>query len=391
MRLNIVLFVAASLSLNCLGSVLETTHEADYSRRIFDFTPVSTNNPVVARIGRSIEIPASEYLTYQRAEHESTINDKLNLAQKKEILDGLIGEYLLVDEAYQTGAASHPGFIGRMEFTRTTLLSEFLLAQAVEAKAKTPEEYNSLLDKLQNRLFDAATIDISIEAYDKLKKAAKEIDVVDKTSSQSGPGADGTQNPSSEKIRVIMGEMNDSVLARYSDRAMTDAASATNGSPITVKDVLAVYAHLHAPRPPLESNEDLINMIKPFIMPTLMAVEARKQGIEAQPAFQNKIIENRSALLRIYMHGFIESQANQELNAPDLDKRIRAWYTKQNPEFYVVPATNGVKTMPNYEDIQKRLEGDYSVYVRDRIQAEKIRALRKAHHVKIDEAILNGL
>ena len=390
MRLTIILFFAACLSLSRLGTAQEINQGTNYARRIFDFTPISTTNPVVARIGHSIEIPASEYLAYQKAEHESTVKTNLDMAQKKEILNDLIDQYLLVDEAYSIGADRQPGFTNRMEFTRTMLLSEFLVAQEVDAKAKTSEEYNDLLDKLQNRLFDAATINVSIEDYDKLKKAAKEIDAAGKASPRLDPGVDVQKNTSSARIREIMENMDDSVLARYSDTAMTNSTTITNGTAITVKQVLAVYSHLHAPRPPLESNEDLVNIIKPFMMPSLMAAEAKKEGIETLPAFQNKVIENRNALLRIYMDGVIEAQANDELNAPGLEKRIQSWY-KQNKEHYAVQATNDVKMMPTYGEIQKRVEGDYSVDLRDRIQAEKVHALRKTHPVEINEPILDRL
>jgi hypothetical protein len=314
MRVNFILFFAILFSVNGSGAAQET----NCARRLFDFTPVSTNNPIVARIGGSLEIPVSEYLAYRKAEHLSTITNTLDLNQKKELLNGLIDQYLLVDEACRTGADQHPGFTSRMDYTRTIMLSDFLVAQEVEAKVKTADEYNQLLENLKNRLFDAATIDVSIGDYDKLKIAARE---------------------------------------------------------------------LHAPRPPLESNDDLINLLKPLIVPELMAAEARRLGIESQPAFQNKLIENRNALLRIHMRGLIEAQANQELKAPGLDQRIQSWY-QQNAEQYAVPATNGVKTIPTYAAIKKRLAGDYSVDLRDRIQAEKVRALRKAHPVEIIEAIL---
>jgi len=392
MRVNIALFFALCFLICEAGVARSSAQATNCTRRIFDFTPISTTNPIVARIDGSIEIPVSEYRTYQKAEHESTVKEKLNLAQKKEILNDLIDEYLIVGEACRIGADKRPGFTSRMEFTHMMLLSDFLVAQEVTTKAKTAEEYNNLLDKLQNRLFDAATINVSIGDYDKLKQAAKEINETDQPSPRSNSGADAQKPASSAKakIRKIMEDMPDSVLARYSDATMTNNVSATNGTVITVKEVLAVYSNLHAPRPPLETDDDLVKMIKPFIMPPLMADEAIKQGIEALPAFQNKVIENRNALLRIYMHGVIAAQANKELNAPGLDKRIKSWY-QQNAAQYAVQAPDGVKTMPTYEKIQKRVEGDYSVDLRDQIQARKVRALRKAQTVEIDEAILNGL
>ena len=96
MRLKVVLFLAAGL----LCHRLEASQETEFARRLFDFTPVSTNNPVVAIIDHSIEIPASEFFAYQKAEHLSSTKTNLNLAQKKEMLNDLIGEYLLIDAAY---------------------------------------------------------------------------------------------------------------------------------------------------------------------------------------------------------------------------------------------------------------------------------------------------
>lgn len=361
MRLNIALFFALFLSLGKLTASPET----DYAHRLLDFTPVSATNPIVARIDGAVEIPLSEYHTYQRAEHLSTLKNQLDLAQKKEILNDLIDEYLLVDEACRSGADKHPGFTNRMEFTQTLILSDLLVTQEVASKAKTAGEYDKLLADLQNRLFDAATIDVSVQAYDKLKIAAKEINEVSETSSPSA------------KIRELIWELPDFVLARY------------NGIQITVKQILAIYAPLHAPRPQLETNQDLINILKPLIVPELLAAEARRRGMEALPAFQNKVIENQNALLRIYMHGVIAAQANRELHVPDLDGRIRSWYA-QNAEHYSVESGDGVKTTPAYADIHKRVEGDYSVDLRDRIQAEKVRTLRQVHHIEIDDVILNG-
>ncbi len=372
MRSNLLLSL---LLLSITQAVL--AGETDCSRRIYDFTPVSDSNPVVVKIGQSIEIPVSEYLAYQRAEHLNTTTNQLDRQQKKELLDGLIGEYLLVDEACRLGADEHPGFTSRMKYTRTIMLSDFLVEQEVHSKATNAEDYNRRLDDLQNRLFDAATIDVSIGDYDRLKAAARKINAVDTDSTLTNAVSYGNA-ASLAKIRDIMRSTPDSVLARY------------NGTPITVKQVLAVYAPLRPPRPPLETNDDLVNLLKPMIVPELMADEAARRGIENQPEFQNKLIENRNALLRIYMHGLIESESAAKLDVPDLEKQMKAWFL-ENTNRFAIPTPDGGKRIPTYEEVRKRVEGDYSIDVRDQLQAEKIAALRQSHEVKIDSAILDGI
>ena len=376
--LNIILFFALCLLFDTLGSA----QEIGEGRRLFDFTPVSKDNPVLARIGDSVKIPVSEYLAYQKAEHLSTAHDKLSSAQKKEMLNDLIGEYLLVDEAYRIGADKRPGITSRMKYTRTFLLSDFLVVQEVGKKAATAEEYNKLLQNLQNRLFEAATIDVSIEAYDKLKNLAKEINALSGKTPSSAPSesVSPTSPSPSAKIGEMIEKMPDSVLARY------------NGTPVMVNQLAAIYSTLQLPRPRLETNEDLIVLIKPLIIPELMAAEAVKQGIEKLPDFQNKITQNQNALLRIYMHGLIKAQTNKELevSSSDLEKKMRAWY-RQNAEDYAVQTTGGAKKIPSYDEIHKRVEGDYSVDLWNRIQAEKIDGLRKARHIEINKTVLGRL
>jgi len=347
-----------------------STDFSDCARRCFDFTPLSRTNPALARINTSIAIPVSEFLAYQKAEHLSTLKEHLDSAKKKEILNDLIDEYLLVDEAYKAGADRNPEFSKRMEFTRTLIFSDLLVTDEVETKAKTGEEYNKLLGQLEDRLFDAATIDVSVQAYDVLKNAAKEIDAL-------GPPGKG-ESTVGAKAHEILEKMADTVLARY------------NGEVVTVKEILAVYIPLHVPRPRLETEDDLVKMLKPLIVPALMAAEAKRRGMEALPAFQEKIIENRNALLRIYVHGMVNGEANRQLTAPNLDARMKSWY-RQNAKQYAVRGADGAETIPAYETIKARLESDYSEDLRDRIRMEKLRALRKTCDIQINEAVLKGL
>jgi hypothetical protein len=343
------------------------SHATSLDRRLFDFTPISNTNAVVARIGNTVEIPVTEYQAYIAAEKQIIIRTNSCFAERRTLLDDLVGEYLLVNDAYKDGIDQRPDFLRKMDYTRTILLSEFLTAQEVDAKAKTAEEYNHLLNDLQNRVFDAAEIIVSNEAFEKLRKVAKDINALD-------PASTGRKT-SSAKIRAVMEKLDESVLARY------------NGEKVSVKEVFAIYANLHAPRPRLETNQDLIDILRPLVMPSLLAAEARKQGIENLADFKNKVDQNRNALLRIYEHGVLQQQASDGMKVPDLSERLQAWY-KQNAERYAIEGPSGSKTTPPYSEVHERVEGDYSVDLWERLEADKIHSLRKSCRIQIDDAVL---
>lgn len=349
---------------------------SDTSRRMFDFTPVSADNPVVARIGETIAIPASEYRAYQKTEKIHAITDPSSLAQKRAVLEDLISEYLYVDEAYRHGVAESAGFTKRMDYTRSLLLADFLTAQTVNPAAATPEANNASLDALTNRLFDAATIEVSNEAYAALKTVTKAIDTAS-AASQRGPIID-PPSVATAKLRQIVETAPEGVLARYLQKS------------ISIKQLLAIYAGLSAPRPRLDTQEALVDMLKPIIVPELMAVEAAKRGIDATPAFQNKVIENRNALLRFKAQGLIESRANETLKAPDVSQRLQAWYAAHADQ-YAMADEGGVKKVPALADVRQRVEGDFSLDLRDQLRAAKAEELRRAQPVSIDEAVLRGL
>jgi len=348
----------------------------DEPRRFFDFTPVSADNPAVATIDETIRIPLSELRAYREAERIQAITDPASLAQKRALLEDLINEYLYVDEAYRTGVAQSPGFLRHMQATRTMILTDFLAARAMGDKNQKPAETGDAAAALGDRLFEAATLDISNEAYALLQQAAKAIDETS-AASRLGPVVEPTQEAAG-KLRAIIQRTPEAVLVRYEDKS------------ISVRQLLAIYAGLPAPRANLGTHEGLLGMIKPFVVPELMAIEAVKQGIADDPAFQDKIIQNRNALLRFHMQGLIERQANELLAGPAIETQLHAWYENHKADYAGTEAGHE-KRVPTYAEARARVEGDYSVALRDRLLAEKAQVLRKTRSVKIDEAVLQKL
>lgn len=365
------------LSRLLLAVLLVPGLRADESRRFFDFAPVSHANPVVASIddGR-IEIPLSELRGYRDAEKLNVITDPASLAQKRAVLEDLLNEYLFVDEAYRTGVPDSPGFVRQMEVTRTMVLSDFMSMRAQQAAPPALDGADAGA-ALAGKLFESTDIVVSNEAYGIFKRAAGQVA---EAGAALRPGLLPAQREEIEETmrRVVTGTP-EAMLVRYADRT------------ISLRQVLAIYAGLPAEkRPPVQTPAGFIDMIKPLILPELMVIEAVKRGIELEPAFRQKLIQNRNALLRFHAHGMVERRANELLQAPDLEVRLRD-YHKLYQSFYVTGDRAGGQRPATYEESRAQVEGDYSVALRDRLLAEQAGILRRTRTVRIDEQALTAL
>jgi hypothetical protein len=369
---GIPFFFVSALALGLLVAA-----RADESRRFFDFTPVSATNPAVATIDGAITIPRSELRAYRDTERLQAITDPASLAQKRALLEDLISEYLYVDDAHRTGVVQSGRFLKQMEATRTMILTDFMSARALSQKSQTSAETSDAAVAMAERLFEATDVRISNEAHDLLKRAARAVEA-SSAASKRGPLVDSAEEAAA-KLHAIINATPEAVLVRYENRSLS------------VRQILSIYAGLPAPRPTIETQDGFVAMIKPLILPELMALEAVKQGLAAEPEFQNKLIQNRNALLRFHMHGVIESRANDVLKGSNLETHLQAWY-REHADRYAAPAADGGKTKPPpFAEVRPRVVADFSVDLRERLLAEKARELRKLRAVVIDEAVLRSL
>lgn len=347
---------------------------ADESRRLFDFTPVSADNPVVATVAGTIQIPLSELRAYRTGERLQAKTD--TPAQRRALVDDLLNEYLFVDEAYRAGVVESPRFAKQMEATRTMILTDFMATRAMIEKGPTSPDAGDAAAALADRLFDTAAIDISNEAYAVIQRAAKLVDTTS-AASKRGPVVDSPEDAAA-KLYAIINAAPEAVAVRY------------EGGALSIHEILSIYSGLPAPRPPVETQEGFIAMIKPLITPELMASEAVRRGIAREAEFQNKLVQNRNALLRFQAHGTIEAQANAVIRSPDLEAQLQPWY-RAHADAYAVPVARGGKKIPPYAEARDRALADFSVELVERLQAEKARELRKLRAVTIDEEVLGRL
>jgi hypothetical protein len=360
----------ASAAVCCLLSFAR----GDVSHRLFDFTPISAANPVVATIDGTLQIPLSELRAYRTTERLQARTD--DLPRQRALLDDLINEYLFVDEAYRTGLVQSPKFSTQMAATRTMILTDFLSTQATNEHPPGSVAARDAAATLADRLFDAAPIDISNEAYALIKRAAQKIDTTS-AASQRGPVAD-PPDVTAAKLSAIITATPEAVAVRFADKSLS------------LHEILSIYAGLPAPRPAVQTPEGFVALIKPLITPELMAGEAVRRGIASESDFQNKLVQNRNALLRFQAQAAIEAEANAILRSPELEAKLQAWY-RTHAGTYAVTEPGGGRTVPALAEARDRALADFSVELCDHFRAEKARALRQARVITIDEAVLRTL
>jgi hypothetical protein len=226
-------------------------------------------------------------------------------------------------------------------------------------------------------LFEATDIVVSNEAYEIFKSGARQVAAA---SSALRPGLPPAEREAvMDGMRRVVAGTPEAVLVRYADRT------------ISVHEVLVIYAGLPPEkRPAVQTQAGFVDMIKPLILPELMVIEAVKRGIEAEPAYRQKLIQNRNALLRFHVQGAVERRTNELLRASDLEAQLRE-YHRRHQALYTVVDASGRPRAATYEESRARVEGDYSVALRDRLLAEQAEALRRTRTVRVDEQALAAL
>jgi hypothetical protein len=312
---------------------------------------------------------------YRDAERPHAITDAGNAAQKRAVLEELISEYLLVDEAYRTGATQSAGFVRQMDATRTMILTDFMAARAEKEKPPVNPADPDAAKALGDQLFEAETIDISNEAFAVVKRVAAAIDAAS-AAAKRGPIVDSPQH-AAEELRAIVQQAPEVVVVRYAEKT------------ITSRQILVIYAGLPAPRARIDTESGFVAMIKPMIVPELMAIEATKRGIATDPLYQAKLIQNQNALLRFHMQGLIERRATDVMHAPNIEEQLVTWYRAHLADYTV--GAEGSRRVQPFNEVRQRVEGEYSVDLLERFKAEQIAALRKNHTIVVNDRMLAGL
>jgi len=332
-------------------------------RRLYDFTPVSATNPVLARVKKcEIEIPVSEFQVYARSVISSdagAVRGPLTAADKRRLLDGLLDEHFLLWDGYQKKADRTPEMLNLLRSTEGMLLQETLEQQEVGDKAKTPEDQLRLSKKLRDDIFEQTRITVSNESYDGLKAALKRVTSDPAT---AGPATNAVDQP----------------LARW------------KGGVVTVNDVLQAWIQQPADhRPDLTQPEALTGFLKTMLEDATLIQAARDRGLEKSPFVLKKLQENRNVLTRMYALDRLTDRAVAEMKRPETAAKVDAWYQANLTNRYTYLDDRGRSQVFTLEKNRETIENDYFESVNERIRADYIRSLRQGRPIEINERLLD--
>ncbi|WP_394830360.1 hypothetical protein LVJ94_28015 [Pendulispora rubella] len=328
--------------------------------RLHDFSPVSDDNPVLARVdGTSIEIPVSEFRAYLKAEVSEEDRKNLDLAGKKQKLDRLVDELIFLRDAYRRNVHTRENMVRSLESTRRLLLVEFLTREEVGDKAKSADHYAVLQSALEDRLFEKATVVVSNEGYAHLKDAL----------AQHGSGK-------SEDLPTD--------IAAYQ-------LAQCNEMKVSVGEAFATYVGLPpAKRPNAATQEGVSKLLKQLLMDGLKMAEARARGIDKRQAYRETVAANRASLTRMWLQDRMTDKAAQRMKTPETEVRLRKWYDDNLKSRYTYKDNKGVQKVISFETEKASIQNDYFDTVREEVRAERAAQLREGSKIEIDERLLSS-
>jgi hypothetical protein len=343
------------------------------SRRLYDFTPVSETNPVLAKvIEPAIEIPESEFRAYVASEALQRRVRPLSLAEKRDALNRLVDDHLLVAEGYAQKADQDRQVVELLKATESALVEELLLRRELTEKAKSHEEYEALSLALRQRLFDQAKVRVAPAAYEKLKAAAAHLNRVDHEDAKAeAAGKTTTGGDESDELPDGLSEQ---------ERALPLATG--DGVTARLGDVLQAYAEVPVEdRGDLSRPEKLAEILRDVLADGLVVAEAYREGIQNSDIVKRKVQLNRNALVRQWV---LVQAASKFSTSSDSGVGLKAWYEAHQKTLGSERGLSPVKAEP--VDATTRAMPD-----QDRARVEKVEALRKDKDVRVDEKRLEQL
>jgi len=346
-------------------------------RRLYDFTPVGPDNPVLAKVPEcAIEIPASEFRAYLAGEvADKAARAALSLADKRRYLNNLLDEHFLLWNGYEQKADQTEGVAGMLKATEGMLLEEAVTDQELKAPGNASQGRDQVLGKFRDQLFAKTDIVVSNEAYAKLRAEAKRLDRT--TGALALLGKPGEAQTDESPPPAVSADVRDLPLARCKLGI------------ITVGDFLQTYTRLPLPeRPNLDQQEGVIAVLKRMLASGLMIAEARARGLEKSPMVREKMQLNRNVLTRLYALDQLTAKAVAQMKSPDIDARLKEWYQANLKKLYTERGGDGKDQVLPFAANRDRIADDYFQDQQDRIRTEQVRAWRHAHKIEIDEAAL---
>ena len=395
------LLLSAVLTACTTNRPAATVADVSVLHRLYDMTPVSATNPVVARAKDcGIEIPVSELRAYVDAMPDTMPNlngskrPPLTLDQKRASLEKLINEHFLMWAGYQERADQAPGIVRLLDVTKGLLLRETLITQVVGSKAKTPAVYQRLYGQLRDRIFNQTDITVSDEAYNELKAALK-LPEQGITSTQSNLLSEQGLNQLAPPMRQavidsIQRATQPSIPEKLTPVVRDHVFARCKIGFVTTGNVLDYYMQIPADkRPDLETHEGVNEILEQMLGNSLLTEEARARGLDKSPIVLEKMQLNRNMMVRTYVLDQIAGQAEARAKEPGEEARLKQWYQDHLEDRYTYKDANGKEQVIPFDPRHhERIEDDYIDDLREQMRQEYMGNLRKDHKIEINEKIL---
>jgi hypothetical protein len=328
--------------------------------RLYDMSPVSATNPVVASVEDcGIAIPAGEFCAYMNIwmppEKKRSV---LTKTEKLQYLQQLLDEHLLLWDGYQKNLNHAPELAEQLESTLRLNLEQSLIHRELELKApKTDQEKQKLIEALQDRILKAADLQVVPDAFEEFKAIIN--------------SPDGSEP----------------VLDTLSDAQRHRPLVQYDGGTLSMADCLEEYYSLPAGnRPDIQEPAEFLKIAQPLLISPLMQAEGRKQGLESSAEVQANVQLNRNVLTKMAMLSRLASQGHAQREAPGWQDRAKQWYDTHKNRY---AAQNG--EILSYETNKRAVMDDYEQDIVSRIRAEELRSLRTNHTIIINDPVLENL
>ncbi|HXF10170.1 MAG TPA: DUF1573 domain-containing protein [Desulfuromonadaceae bacterium] len=330
--------------------------------RLYDLTPVSTNNPVLASVPECrIEIPASEFRAYINSAFIPNKEGKtMTPADKREKLQSLVDDYFWVWRGYSEKADVVDREIhGMLAITRDEAMKALFIEQEADARVKSLEEYEKLKGEIRDRLFDQAEIHVSSTAYAVLTNAI---------ASTNGGGTS------------LSAEDRNLPLATCKVGAVNVGAFAD------------IYLQMEpANRPDLSREDGVAKVLKELFADHLLLAAARERGLDRAEPVRTQVQADRTGLVRQWALDQVTRRAEEMTKAPDYEKQLKKWYKANLKTRYTTKNPDGTKHVIDFEKDRPTVQGDYFNDLQERLRQDELKKMRKGKKIQVDDKLLTQL
>lgn len=343
--------------------------------RLYDLTPVSADNPVLASVKEcGIEIPLSELRAYVRTDTPpNRVGKMLTGPEKQRELQKLVDDYFWIWSGYhQHVDQTDPDIRGMLGITRNEALRDLLIKREVESKASSMAEFQLLRKAFVRQLFDRMETHVSPHAVELAKLGARHINAFDASGKQRNAEDDALPDGLTQAQRL-------------------EPLATSKLGTLRVGDFLAVYTHPPvAERADLDQKGALEAELAEAYSGALLLAEAEARGLDRDPAVRQQVQSDRTGLVRQWAIEQVARQADEITHDPANAPKLKAWYEAHLASFYTKKDDHGQVHVLPYAPNSDQILSDYFTDLLQRMQREELDRLRHGRTLVIDAKALEA-